>query len=172
MRLFTAICFDEGTKNALLRAKTEAENFSEGRFTEKENFHLTLVFIGETERETEIEAALSEIEFPKFSINISGTGTFEKGVFWAGISENENLRRLRKAVFEKLKSLGFELEEREFVPHITLARKFKAGSGFSFEEIEKRLPEEPVFASRISLMKSENSEGVLRYTEIYSVNLI
>ena len=172
MRLFTAICLDEGTKNALFRAETESEKFSEGRFTLLENLHLTLVFIGETDREEEIESALSKIEFPAFDFEISKTGTFEKGIFWAGISENKNLRKLQKNVFEKLRETGFEPEEREFVPHITLARKFKPAEDFPFGEIEKLLPEKPVYANRISLMKSENANGVLRYTEIYSVNLI
>ena len=75
-------------------------------------------------------------------------------------------------VFEKLKSLGLELEEREFVPHITLARKFKPGENFPFEETGKFLPEKAVFANRISLMKSERIDGVLRYTEIYSKKLL
>ncbi|MBQ5897199.1 MAG: RNA 2',3'-cyclic phosphodiesterase, partial [Oscillospiraceae bacterium] len=117
-------------------------------------------------------SALSEIEFPTFSFKISGTGTFEKKIFWAGTEENENLENLQKEVFEKLKSLGLEPEEREFVPHITLARKFKPGEKFSFEETGKLLPEKAVFANRISLMKSERIEGVLRYTEIYSRNLL
>ena len=172
MRLFTAICFDEETKNALFAAQNFAKNFSEGNFSEKENLHLTLVFIGETERTEEIESALSEIEFPTFSFKISGTGTFEKKIFWAGTEENENLENLQKEVFEKLKSLGLEPEEREFVPHITLARKFKPGENFPFGETGKFLPEKAVFANRISLMKSEHIEGVLRYTEIYSRNLL
>ena len=172
MRLFTAICFDEETKTALFAAENFAKNFSEGNFSEKENLHLTLVFIGETERTEEIKSALSEIEFPAFGFRISGTGTFEKGIFWAGTEENKNLEKLRKTVFEKLKGLGFELEEREFVPHITLARKFKPGENFSFEEAGKFLPEKAVFPNRISLMKSERIDGVLRYTEIYSKKLL
>ncbi len=172
MRLFTAICFDEETKNALFAAENFAKNFSEGNFSEKENLHLTLVFIGETERTEEIKTAISEIEFPSFSFKISGTGTFEKKIFWAGTEENKNLANLEKTVFKKLKSLGLELEEREFVPHITLARKFRPGENFKKEETEKLLPEKAVFANRISLMKSERASGVLRYTEIYSKKLL
>ena len=172
MRLFTAICFDDETKNALFAAGKAAEISADGNFSEKENLHLTLVFIGETEREEEIESALSEIEFPAFEFKISGTGTFEKGIFWAGTEENENLRNLREEVFEKLRKLGFEPDGREFVPHITLAKKFRPGKDFSAEETEKLLPEKAVFANRISLMKSERVDGVLRYTEIYSKKLL
>ncbi len=171
MRLFTAICLDEKTKNALFFAANSAENFSSGNFSAKENLHLTLVFIGETERADEIKSAISEIEFPSFELKIKGTGLFEKGILWAGTEENEDLRNLQKAVFEKIRNLGLEVEEREYVPHITLARKFRPDEGFSGAEIASRLPEEPFRASAISLMKSERVDGVLKYTEIYSKKL-
>lgn len=116
MRLFTAICFDDETKNALFAAGKEAENFAKGNFSLKENLHLTLVFIGETEKAEEIKTALSKIEFPAFEFKISGTGFFEKGIFWAGTEENENLKNLRKEISERLENLGFEPEEREYFP--------------------------------------------------------
>ena len=172
MRLFTAICFDDETKNALFSAGKEAEKLSSGNFTKKENLHLTLVFIGETDRKDDIEKAISKIDFPSFDFKISGTGTFEKGIFWAGISENEKLKNLYKTVFEKLRKIGFEPEEREFVPHITLARKFRPKEDFSFFETEKFLPEKPIRAKRISLMKSERIGGELKYTEIYYKELL
>ncbi len=171
MRLFTAVCFDDKIKNAIFSAAERAKISADGNFTSKENLHLTLVFIGETEREDEIKSAVSEIEFPAFDFKISKTGTFEKGIFWAGTEKNKNLENLQKEVSEKLKNLGFELEEREFVPHITLARKFRPEKDFSPEETEKLLPKEPIKANRISLMKSERVDGVLRYTEIFSKEL-
>lgn len=170
MRLFTAICFDDETKKAVFAAEKAAENFAEGNFTLLENLHLTLVFIGETEKTEEIKAALDEIEFSSFEYKISGSGTFEKGIFWAGIEENKKLRLLQEVVFEKLKNFGFEPEEREFVPHITLARKFRPKENFDFEITERLLPKKAITAKRISLMKSERVQGVLRYTEIYSRN--
>ncbi len=171
MRLFTALCFDDETKNALFEAEKTAEICAEGKFTSKENLHLTLVFFGETDRENEIRSALSEIEFQKFSVDFSKTGTFEKGIFWVGTAENNELENLRKTVFEKLKNLGFELEERKFVPHITLARKFRPVEDFPFDEIEKNLPEKPALINRISLMKSERINDELKYTEIFSKEL-
>lgn len=171
MRLFTAILPDEETKSALFAAEKEAERTAEGRFSLKENLHLTLVFIGETDRCENIEKALSKIEFPSFDIKTSGIGTFEKGILYAGTEENKSLRELQKTVAERLESIGFELEKREYVPHITLARKFREGENFDGAAVISRLPERAFRAEKISLMKSENIEGVLRYTEIYSKNL-
>ena len=89
MRLFTAICFDEETKKALFSAAKAAENFSSGNFTREGNLHLTLVFIGETERENEIKSALSEVEFPSFEIKTEGIGLFEKGILYIGTEKKE-----------------------------------------------------------------------------------
>lgn len=172
MRLFTAVCFDEETKSALFSAEEAISEKSSGSFSLRENLHLTLVYIGETDRAEEIKSALSKIEFSRFDFKIRGTGTFEKGILWAGTSEDGKLRELRKTVFKNLSELGFDLDEREFVPHITLAKKYVPAEDFSFGEAEKLLPEKTLNIKRISLMKSERAEGVLRYTEIYSVNLI
>ena len=171
MRLFTAICFDDETKKLLFSAGKTAEEKAKGSFSRKENLHLTLVFIGETERFSDIKKAISEIEFPAFDYKIEGTGTFEKGIFWAGIEENENLRKLYEIIKKKLSDIGIETEERKYIPHITLARKFKAESGFDFAEVSKKLPQKIQRADRISLMVSERMDGVLCYTEVFSKNL-
>ncbi|MBQ7875092.1 MAG: RNA 2',3'-cyclic phosphodiesterase [Oscillospiraceae bacterium] len=171
MRLFTAICPDEEIKNALFAAENEAAKSAAGRFSLKENLHLTLVFIGETERCEDAKNAISQIEFPAFDIKTSGIGTFEKGIFFAEIEKNEKLSLLQKTVAEKLEAAGFEFEEREYIPHITLARKFAESENFNGAAVIKKLPEKPFRAEKISLMKSENTEGILRYTEIYSKEL-
>lgn len=172
MRLFTALCFDDETKNALFSAAKEAEKSAEGKFSLMENYHLTLVFIGETERREDMEKALSAIDFPSFDYRLSGLGTFDKGIFWAGTERNENLQNLYKIIKQKLDEIGIETEEREFIPHVTLARKFLPEKNFDFSKIEELLPGKTVKADRISLMKSERDEGVLRYTEIYSKKLL
>lgn len=171
MRLFTAICFDDETKNALFLAEKTAEEKAKGSFSRKENLHLTLVFIGETERFSDIRKAISEIEFPAFDYKIEGVGTFDKGIFWAGIEKNENLRKLHGVIKKKLSDIGIETEERKYIPHITLARKFRSGSGFDFAEVSKKLPAKIQRADRISLMVSERIDGVLCYTEVFSKNL-
>ena len=172
MRLFTALRFDDETKNALFSAGKEAEKSAKGNFSLKENLHLTLVFIGETERTDDIKAALCRIDFPAFDYKISGLGTFEKGIFWAGTEENPNLQKLYLEIKTKLDEIGIETEEREYVPHITLARKFCPKADFDFSAAEKFLSQKTQRASKICLMKSERKEGVLQYTEIFSKELI
>ena len=171
MRLFTAICFEEDVKTALSSAANCAKTLADGNFTERENFHLTLVFIGETKRLADTENALSKIDFPAFDFVIKGTGNFEKGIFWAGVEENPNLQKLYEKIREELSAIGMETEEREYVPHITLARKFRKPENTDLSAVEELLPKGKQRAKRISLMKSERIDGVLRYTEISSKKL-
>lgn len=171
MRLFTAVCFGDETKKSLYEAAKAVKNTADGNFTRKENFHLTLVFIGETERREDIEKALSEIEFSAFDYEFKGLGTFEKGIFWAGIKRNKSLEGLHKAVKNKLSEIGIKTEDRSFSPHITLARKFRPTEKTDFKAAENLLPKGKHRAERISLMLSERVDGVLCYTEIFSKKL-
>ena len=117
-----------------------------------------------------VDNELSRVGMEIFALAMKGKEYFDANI-GALQEKNENLENLQKLVFEKLQNLGFELEEREFIPHITIARKFRPEENFSPAETEKRLPKKPVHAGRISLMKSERVEDVLRYTEIFSKKL-
>jgi RNA 2',3'-cyclic 3'-phosphodiesterase len=99
------------------------QNLFTGKFTEVENLHLTLKFLGEIEQE-KVEAVknkLKEIKFPAFEVKLGNVGTFgERGyirVIWAELIGAYNLQ---KQVDNALKDM-FPVEER-FMGHITIAR--------------------------------------------------
>ncbi len=171
MRLFIAICFDDETKNLLFSAEKQLSDCSHGNFTPKENFHLTLAFIGETEKEDEIKSVLSDINFPEFKIAFSETGSFENGIFYVGIKNSENLNKLQEKILSKLETIGLKTEKREFIPHITFARKFFRGENFSEKAFENTLFEKEITVDKISLMVSKQVDGKIRYTEIFSKEL-
>ncbi len=59
MRLFVAINFSKDVKNALLAAIDELKGQAvSGNFTSPDNLHLTLAFIGESERASAIRGAI------------------------------------------------------------------------------------------------------------------
>lgn len=59
MRLFTAITFDTSSKDRLSRhIAALKKSGAEGNFTRHDNLHLTLAFIGETERIAEAKASM------------------------------------------------------------------------------------------------------------------
>jgi len=96
---------------------------------ERENIHLTLKFLGNVSasRVEEVKAALAQVTFPPFSLEIKGAGAFPNlkrmNVIWVGVGEGWSQVEL---IFEQterlLHQLGFSRETRPFSPHITVAR--------------------------------------------------
>lgn len=174
-RLFIALLFDEETKDGLCEAMNYlAAHMRGGHATGRENLHLTLAFLGETERAAEVRRAMEQAGGPAFDYKIKGSGRFPRGdgsVFWAGIAAPEELYRLYDRLSEALAARGFRPEERPFKPHLTLGREIVTDETFDPKEMEKLLPEKPLHAEKISLMKSERIAGKLTYTETYSVHL-
>ena len=73
MRLFVAINLSENIKNALLKAQSDLKNQGfYGNFTRRENMHLTLAFIGETEKRFKAVDALKKISFERFERSVVG----------------------------------------------------------------------------------------------------
>ena len=98
------------------------------RWTERENFHITLTFIGdvdETVAETADEA-LSRIRMERFSLRLNGTGSFAQGkhpkVLWIGVEQSEPLHRLKEKTDRALEKAGVPFENRKYTPHVTMAR--------------------------------------------------
>ena len=166
MRLFIAIHFSTEIKNVLLSAIEELKAKSvSGNFTSPENLHLTLAFIGESDRVSTICAAIDRCAVPAFDMAVSGAGRFGS-IYWVGIENNPKLKALAESLQAELRKNGFEIENREFKPHITLARKVEASSPVSLN-----VKRTAMTVSRISLMKSERIGGKLTYTEVYGREL-
>jgi 2'-5' RNA ligase len=101
------------------------------RWSAMDNIHVTLRFLGETDRgQTErIAAGLAEIARRRqgFSLCVGGMGCFPNfrrpNVLWLGVDgQMEALQAMQAAVEELVVAAGFEAETREFSPHLTLAR--------------------------------------------------
>ena len=129
-RLFIAVPIPDNIKNSLLRLKA---NISGAKWTQEDQLHITLKFIGEVEGQVfrEIRNKLSEIKMDQFQLQIKGVGYFPPGssskrsvpkVLWAGIEEITFLTRLRNRIEGSLNECGIKRESRKFNPHITLVR--------------------------------------------------
>ncbi|WFR59382.1 RNA 2',3'-cyclic phosphodiesterase [Anaerocolumna sp. AGMB13025] len=180
MRLFIAINFNEKIKTNLYELTQELKgNITHGHVTHKDNFHLTLVFIGETKdyehARQAMEQAVSSREIPSFLLNFGGFGRF-KGrsgdIYWVGVEPNPVLTELNQVLVKELRKFEFYIEEREYKPHLTLGRDIKLKQGFSVNDFEKLVPEMSMSVREIGLMKSERINGKLVYTEIYKKNLM
>ena len=101
------------------------------RWIQDGNMHLTLKFIGNTTEESidSINNAIHDLvkDTPFINLSISGTGCFSKrdraNTLWVGIKGDlDKLEQLILNINNKLEPLGFPIERRKFLPHITIAR--------------------------------------------------
>ncbi len=173
MRLFIALLFDNNTKQAIGEVQNNLKALSRaGNFTRDENLHLTLLFLGETERHKikDIEAIFETLKTEAFTLTLSGFGNFGS-VYWLGVQKVPALTSLYKQLYDGLTVRGFTLENRAFRPHITLARELVPLAGFDKASFGKNVPLIQQDVRRVSLMKSERIGGALVYTEILSREL-
>ena len=174
MRLFVAIDFSEEIKQELFEVSSELIRQADaGRIVPLENFHITLVFIGESERLQEIKdviaaACRTELSNP-MRIILSGIGSFKsyKGyTWWVGIEENPALSRLASRLADGLRGIGLSIEKRSFKPHVTMARGV-----FTSHAVNLKLPELEFVANSVSLMRSDQKNGRQVYRELYSCDV-
>lgn len=179
MRLFTAILLGEENKELIFRAEEKLKRYGRGTFTAKENLHLTVNFIGETNRLSEVKKAMEQAVrntgAEEFSLTFQGLGKFKRregDIYWIGAKKNLILWNIQKELTKELKATGFgDMDDRDYRPHLTLGRRVVVDSGFDEVAFEAEIPPIIEKVDRISLMKSEHLQGKLTYTEIYSVRL-
>jgi 2'-5' RNA ligase len=131
MRLFVALDIDAEIRQGIAEFREQVRAYApDVRWVDPSSFHITLQFLGDTERVEEIRAALQHVRGEGIPLTFRGTGFFPNPraprVFWVGIESDQRLQRLADAVGEALKPPGFQREAGAFTPHLTLAR---LGSG-------------------------------------------
>jgi 2'-5' RNA ligase len=130
-RLFVALPISEeiqkGCEALQAIGKTKTTSV---KWIDPKQIHLTLVFLGWTDRplRTRIEEVIQEVSenSPPLSITVTGLGVFPRlrspKVVWAGIPEEAALMKLQHTLTEKIGSLGVTMESRPYRPHLTLGR--------------------------------------------------
>jgi 2'-5' RNA ligase len=130
MRLFVALEIPETVREKLaaLQKHMRAEKL-DVRWVRPENFHVTLKFIGEATRD-ELEAIKSELRGVRpegpvratfRSLGVSWNAR-RGGVFWVTMEVTETMKMLAAQINRRLERLGIAAEDRDFLPHLTLAR--------------------------------------------------
>jgi 2'-5' RNA ligase len=130
MRLFVALEIPPEVRDGLAALIREFRALAPRlKWVRAENLHLTLKFIGETERARldAICAALAEVRSTHvLELGVHGLGFFpddqRSRVLWAGLRPPEHVAQLAAAIEAALAAVGFPREQRPFAPHLTLAR--------------------------------------------------
>ena len=125
MRLFVALPLPEDARARLSALQSGVPG---ARWVDRDNLHLTLRFIGETDRAgaEELDAELGLIRAPAFGLTLSGVGFFDRGriahTLWAGTEKSEPVVFLRDKIESVAVRAGLAPERRKFSAHVTLAR--------------------------------------------------
>jgi 2'-5' RNA ligase len=131
LRLFVAVEVPEKVKDAIEEAfQPWREEFPRARWAPRENWHVTLKFLGRTWPRLadwvpqQVEAAASGVE--PFHTRVTGVGGFpspaKARVVWAGLDDENGRAAGLAASIEGGLLEEFPAEKRVFHPHLTVAR--------------------------------------------------
>jgi 2'-5' RNA ligase len=186
MRLFVSIDLPDRLAEAVADAQARFADADGLRFVAPEQAHLTLFFLGDTDpdRLDSVEAALdravADTEVKPFELRVGGFGVFPAleyiSVVWAGVREGSGAAettRLNAAVADELTALGFEDDEHEFTPHVTLARMDDArGKGLVQDVVRDTDPDIGAFeATEIRLKESTLTDAGPEYDTVAAFEL-
>ena len=149
-RLFIALRFSAEEQDALAQSRDAVlERLRTGRPSPTANIHLT-------------------------------AGAFERqrgGIVWRGVSRQEGLLVLQRTLVRELTVRGLSVDEKPFVPHVTLVRGARPADDTSdlqlvCEEVSRVLPSLETRHTEVALMWSHHPEGErLTYTPILTAPL-
>ena len=132
-RAFVAARLPDAVLDALEKRVSDLD--IPGRPTTRDQWHLTMQFLGDAVDVGPVVSALEGIEAAGGRARLGGAGAFHAveaaNVLWLGLTEgSEFIARLAEAVAELTAPLGIERSARSFRPHLTLAR-FRARTDVS-----------------------------------------
>ncbi|MGA8030349.1 MAG: RNA 2',3'-cyclic phosphodiesterase, partial [Bryobacteraceae bacterium] len=129
MRLFTAVDLPSEVLNRLDRLLVALRPEALVKWSPVDNLHITTKFVGQWDesRLDELDDALSSLRVREpFEVELEGLGWFPNErsprVLWIGAHGGSQLLSFGRATDQRLEKLGIKREDREFAPHLTLAR--------------------------------------------------
>ena len=174
MRTFVALELPEAFADEVAVLSRRLATVCDGRFVRPESHHLTLAFLGELD-EAGVRSAMSALDDAcagagPVRVAATGLGTFGRSrdaTLWLGIEKNPRLVELARRLREELSARGLAYDEKDFLPHVTLARRARVPRG-DLGDLAFPLPDE---ATRVTLFRSVLEPDGARYKPLYTVEL-
>lgn len=123
-RLFTGIEIPSGIAEALNMLRGGLPG---ARWIDRENYHITLRFLGDIDDRAANDAAsiLADIRKPAFDLHFDGLASFggrKPRSVYAQVAAEPALAELQDEHERLMRRIGLKPETRKFTPHVTLAR--------------------------------------------------
>jgi len=174
MRLFIAIPLPPDLTRALAAARVALEaHGATGKFVPRENYHITLHFLGETDALKDISDAMHQAvrDIKPFVLRLRDYGSFKTDGSHTGfvnvLCDSEELNRLYESLESALWERGFSKNRGRLTPHVTLGRKIEGDEGFVLP------PQKAAFtANTVVLYESHSERGQMVYTLVHKESLL
>lgn len=174
MRAFIALDIPQALREDVAALARQLKTSVRGRFVPRENYHVTIAFLGDViERElADAMLALDEAasRFAPVELAPDGLGKFGRAndaTLWLGFMQDPTLMELAAFVRAGLDDASVSFDAKPFVPHLTLARRAALDSGTL-----PTLPfPAPAHADELTLFKSTLTGDGAIYEPVYTVRL-
>lgn len=174
MRAFIALEPSEGFVEDVAAMARVLGAAVEGRFVPRQNYHVTLAFLGDVD-EAQARGAMDAMDeacasAPAIPLRPDGLGKFGRAsdaTLWLGLAPDPALMGLADRLREALDARGIPFDGKPFLPHITLARRARLPKGM-LPELAFPLP---CGAARATLFKSALSRDGAQYKPLYEIEL-
>lgn len=147
----------------------------EGRFVPRQNYHVTLAFLGDVDEahardamDAMDEACARVSTVPLCPDGLGKFGRASDATLWLGLTPDPELTNLATRLREALRVRGIPFDEKSFLPHITLARRARIPQGL-LPELTFPLPCD---AAHVTLFKSTLSHDGAQYKPLYEIGLL
>lgn len=169
MRLFIALPVTEGVQKTLAQTQAALRGKGvRGRFTPPENWHVTLVFLGNVPDPAPVIAAMKSVRLPRETLRFDRLTLFGD-VLAALCQQNGALAAYVKALRAALDAAGLPCDRKAFRPHITLCRKTAFPTAdFRLFPFERHLRSARLPVTQARLLVSDLSGDRPQYTALYT----
>lgn len=179
MRVFIGVELQESDKEALLGVQKQLQQYcTRGNYTAKDNFHLTLQFIGEVS-DSEITQLQETIlytteEIQPFDSLFNTLGAFPKkkrSVVWIGTDAALKLTALYDRLHHHLAQSTLPVNKGAYIPHISLGRNLLLTE--PVEKVAQHLDWQaiPIEINNITLFESVRLNDHLVYRPLYKISM-
>ena len=171
MRLFIAIPLPEALKEEIY-SRVRQFSIPGVKLVEKENYHLTLLFLGDTDEQEldSIKQVLDNLNYERIELTLTNTGFFpsyKPRVIWIGVNNKEYLETIHNNI---VNGLGI-MPDKPFKPHITIARLKYFSNPEKIIDALNPLLNKSFIADRIILYQSTLTRNGPIYKELFVKNL-